>query len=166
MMGEEDTKGIYILIMSIDMNISASIGALGPVGIEKGLYAYVGSAQNNLEKRVTRHLKQNGKRKFWHIDFLLDNEAVDVSWIFCREAERSEECKVAKELGRSNIPLKSFGSSDCRCVSHLLKIVDYSFLNEFALERECIIMKGKRCGESTLVSGDHWIAWQRQICCL
>ena len=54
-------RGIYILIISVDMNIRASIGALGPVSIERGLYAYVGSAQNNLEKRVARHLTQNGK---------------------------------------------------------------------------------------------------------
>ena len=138
-------KGIYILIISISMNVHVSIGALGPMEVEKGLYAYVGSAQRNLEKRVARHLLRDGKRNFWHIDFLLNNKDVEVSSVLCKEAERSEECRVATELGRSNIPLKSFGSSDCSCVSHLFRIMDRNFLIDFLLEPDCIIMVGSGC---------------------
>ena len=63
-------KGIYILLISIAGRISVSVGALGDKSFQKGLYVYVGSAQNNLEKRVKRHLRKV-KRRFWHIDYLL-----------------------------------------------------------------------------------------------
>lgn len=52
-------KGIYILLISITRDISVSVGALGNKDFHKGLYAYVGSAQNNLEKRVERHLRRS-----------------------------------------------------------------------------------------------------------
>lgn len=47
---------------SIGVNVYVSIGALGSMKIEKGLYAYVGSVQRNLEKRVARHISRGGKK--------------------------------------------------------------------------------------------------------
>ena len=79
-------KGIYVLIILVNKNISVNVGALGSVNFERGLYAYVGSAQNNLEKRIERHLRK-AKRKFWHIDYLLENSRVKVLKVFCKKAE-------------------------------------------------------------------------------
>jgi Uri superfamily endonuclease len=42
-------KGTYILIIQINKTIRPKIGALGEPTFPAGLYAYVGSAQNNLE---------------------------------------------------------------------------------------------------------------------
>jgi len=123
-------KGIYILVISISKNIRIGIGALGSKNFEKSLYVYVGSAQKHLEKRIERHLKK-AKKKFWHIDYLLDNDAVEVLEVFCKEAEKLDECKIAKKICAKGIPIKGFGSSDCKCASHLFKVKDYEFLLEF-----------------------------------
>jgi Uri superfamily endonuclease len=126
-------KGIYVLVISVGKDISVNVGALGGVNFEKGLYAYVGSAQKCLEKRIRRHLRR-AKRKFWHIDYLLDDDNVEVLKVLYENAGKSEECKVAKKISKEGIPIKSFGSSDCKCKSHLFKIEDYEFLREFMLE--------------------------------
>jgi len=78
-------KGVYVLVISVDEHIEVDVGAVGDVFFEKGLYAYVGSAQNGLEKRVERHLGK-AKRKFWHVDYLLDNEFANVVKVFCEKA--------------------------------------------------------------------------------
>jgi Uri superfamily endonuclease len=128
-------KGIYVLIIRIERNISVDTGALGNLNFEKGLYAYVGSAQNNLEERVRRHLRKE-KVKFWHIDYLLDNPRVKVLKVFYMRAGRPKECRVAKELAKKGFPIRGFGSSDCKCESHLFKVEDYEFLREHMRETE------------------------------
>ena len=127
------TKGIYILVVSVSKDINVNVGALDSVKFEKGVYAYVGSAQNNLEKRIERHLRKT-KQKFWHIDYLLDDANVKVLKVFYENAGKSEECKVANKIGERCVPTKGFGSSDCKCKSHLFKLKDYQFLGEFMLE--------------------------------
>jgi len=127
------TKGIYILVVSVSKDINVNVGALGSVNFEKGVYAYVGSAQNNLEKRIERHLRKT-KQKFWHIDYLLDDANVEVLKVFYENAGKSEECKVANKIGERCVPTKGFGSSDCKCKSHLFKLKDYQFLSEFMFE--------------------------------
>jgi Uri superfamily endonuclease len=126
-------KGIYVLIISVSSNILVSVGALGKVGFKKGLYAYVGSAQNNLEKRVKRHLRKD-KRRFWHIDHLLINRSVAVTKVFYKEAEKSEECQISRGLSQKGLPVANFGCSDCTCVSHLFMLDDYGFLRELMTE--------------------------------
>ena len=126
-------KGVYILVVSVSKDINVNVGALGSVNFEKGLYAYVGSAQNNLEKRIERHLRKT-KQKFWHIDYLLDNANVEVLKVFHKKAGRLEECKIAKNISEIGVPVKGFGSSDCKCKSHLFKLKGYQFLREFMLE--------------------------------
>lgn len=116
-------KGIYVLVVSVDKDIKVNVGALGSRSFEKGLYAYVGSAQNGLEKRVERHLRK-AKRRFWHIDYLLDDKSVKVVKVFCREAAKSEECRVARELSKEADPVVNFGCSDCGCLSHLFMLRD------------------------------------------
>jgi Uri superfamily endonuclease len=129
-------KGIYVLVVSVCKDISINVGALGSVNFERGFYAYVGSAQNNLEKRIERHFRKT-KRKFWHIDYLLDDANVEVLKVFYRYAGKSEECKVASRIAERNVSTKDFGSSDCKCKSHLFKIGDYRFLREFMREALC-----------------------------
>jgi Uri superfamily endonuclease len=128
-------KGIYVLVISVSSNILISVGALGKVGFQKGLYAYVGSAQTNLEKRVKRHLRKD-KRKFWHIDHLLSNRSVAVTKVFYKDAEKSEECQISRGLGQRGLPIANFGCSDCSCVSHLFMLDDYGFLTELMTEMQ------------------------------
>jgi len=123
-------KGIYVLIISVGKGIKVNVGALGSMFFERGSYAYVGSAQNGLERRVQRHLRK-AKKKFWHIDYLLDNDAVRIVKVFCKAAEKSEECRIAGKLGEVGVPVVNFGCSDCGCVSHLFRVDDYGLLRDF-----------------------------------
>lgn len=97
------------------------MGALGKIEFRKGTYAYVGSAQSGIEKRVARHLRQE-RRKFWHIDYLLSQETVKIEKVLYKRAPRQEECRIAEALSELGNPLRGFGSSDCSCRSHLFKI--------------------------------------------
>jgi len=114
-------KGIYILLIKIDKNIEVEIGSLGKINFDKGIYFYIGSAQNNLEKRIQRHKVKNKKLR-WHIDYLLKNKYVKILKIYYKKAGREEECKIAKMLSKTEIPISKFGCSDCNCKSHLFKI--------------------------------------------
>ena len=122
-------KGIYVLIIQVDNDINLKIGALSRIVFTKGLYAYVGSAQTNLEQRIKRHLRKE-KRKFWHIDYLLDNNAGKIIEILFKKANKTEECKTARSISERNKPIDGFGCSDCNCKSHLFRIDDYRFLQE------------------------------------
>ena len=126
-------KGVYVLVVSVSKDIRVRVGALGDVFVEKGLYAYAGSAQNGLEKRMERHFGK-AKRKFWHIDYLLDSGALKVVKIFYKEAGKSEECRIARKLSEKGVAVKNFGCSDCDCISHLFRLKGYSFLKEFMHE--------------------------------
>ncbi|MGB9853198.1 MAG: GIY-YIG nuclease family protein [Candidatus Bathyarchaeales archaeon] len=126
-------KGIYVLAISVNKSVTIKVGALGNVTFEKGLYAYVGSAQNNLDKRLRRHF-QWAKRKFWHIDYLLANAHASVLKAFYKEAEKPEECTVARGFSEKGFAVKKFGCSDCRCVSHLFRFNTYSLLEDLCLK--------------------------------
>lgn len=128
------TKGIYLLLISVDVDLNIDIGALGSVNFKKGMYVYVGSAQNSLEKRIARHFREN-KRKFWHIDHLLSNYAVKPLKAFFKETVKQEECQIAKKISKTGIPIKGFGSRDCRCKSHLFKVENLSFLRDLDMKQ-------------------------------
>jgi Uri superfamily endonuclease len=130
MEAEYTLKGVYVLIIRVDEDADVNVGAMGRLTFKKGLYAYVGSAQNNLEQRVKRHLRKE-KRRFWHVDHLLDNEATKVVEVFYEQADKAEECAIAGVIGERGVPIEGFGSSDCSCKSHLFRIEDYGFLQEF-----------------------------------
>ena len=122
-------KGVYVLIIQVDKDADVNVGALGKLTFEKGLYAYVGSAQTNLEKRIRRHFRKE-KRKFWHVDYLLDNAAAKIAKVFFKNADKSEECETAKIINERGRAISGFGCSDCNCNSHLFRIGDYRFLQE------------------------------------
>jgi Uri superfamily endonuclease len=111
-------KGSYILVLGLPEKRKISTGSLGAIDFKAGNYAYVGSALGGLESRLNRHLRSN-KRLHWHIDYLLQ-EADICSIVICRTDERNE-CDIARALGSRFESVKNFGSSDCRCPSHLFR---------------------------------------------
>jgi len=127
---EKLLKGIYVLIIQINKTIRPKIGALGELTFPAGLYAYVGSAQNNLELRVKRH-KRREKRLFWHIDYLLNNEAAKIIDIYYRQDGKTVECHIASLLAENGEPITGFGCSDCRCSSHLFHAESFKFLIKY-----------------------------------
>lgn len=122
-------KGIYVLIINLSKNISADVGALGKLVFESGLYAYVGSAQKNLEQRVQRHTRKK-KRLFWHIDYLLSDEAATVTEVLYAQGDKTRECQIASNLAEKSEPIKGFGCSDCHCTSHLFHAESFQFLKD------------------------------------
>jgi Uri superfamily endonuclease len=121
------SKGIYVLVIRLNSDTSINVGALGQKTFKKGTYAYVGSAQKNLEQRVQRHLRRE-KRKFWHIDYLLGNDATKVIKVLLKQGSKAEECQVANEISSKSEAVNGFGCSDCHCKSHLFRVEDYRFL--------------------------------------
>jgi Uri superfamily endonuclease len=122
-------KGIYVLIVKINKTISVNIGALGLLVFPEGLYAYVGSAQNNLELRVKRHQSKD-KPLFWHIDYLLNNAAAEVIDVYFTQGDKAKECKIARLLEENAEPIAGFGCSDCHCESHLFHAENFGFLGK------------------------------------
>lgn len=123
-------KGVYILLLIVKRDFKISVGSLGVIKLQKGSYAYVGSAQNNIRKRIERHLKKD-KKKFWHIDYIIDNKFVIVKSVFYKEANKEQECKLAKRLIKIAKPIKKLGCSDCKCISHFFAIKNIKNFKHF-----------------------------------
>ncbi len=109
-------RGSYILLTRVQKGVEIRVGRLGMVEFQPGFYAYVGSAMNSLEARIRRHLRSE-KKKFWHIDYLL--EIADVVDVIVFESNEMRECEIATALAREYLSIRNFGSSDCSCNSHL-----------------------------------------------
>lgn len=131
-------KGIYSLLIHVKESIRIDVGKIGKQYLKKGLYVYVGSAtgrgSSSIEGRIERHNRKN-KKIFWHIDYLLNRNEVRIMFAIFSEADASLECmivKLAEKYLEIEFPAKGFGSSDCRCSAHLLRIKDK---NSFDIEK-------------------------------
>ncbi|MCK4402700.1 MAG: GIY-YIG nuclease family protein [Dehalococcoidia bacterium] len=129
-------KGSYILLIELATEKNILIGKLGYLFFPKAFYAYVGSAMDGLEARLARHLRKE-KKLHWHIDYLLKEAAIaDIilcfaePFAFCHSegAKRPKnlaqgklrmECFLARALAKEFQTIPGFGSSDCKCQSHL-----------------------------------------------
>jgi sugar fermentation stimulation protein A len=114
---EGHDRGCYLLILHLPEDRTLTIGGLGDIFFPKGYYLYAGSARKNLAKRLERHCRRR-KSFFWHIDYLRDKVASCVA-LPIRTGDPLEH-ELARAIGRMaawSVP--RFGSSDCRCASHL-----------------------------------------------
>lgn len=119
-------------------DVRKKIGSLGVIQFEAGKYIYVGSALNSLKPRITRYVKINkGLHEVlhWHIDYLLSAVSVKITKIYVIESTEHLECIVAKMVSRHGYPVPKFGSSDCKCKSHLFRVEDFDFLEKKGLSR-------------------------------
>jgi len=113
-------KGTYALLIALGKKTPIAVGRLGLFIFPPGYYVYVGSAQGGLYPRVKRHLKSE-KRLRWHIDYLLESaQVVEVWYALGGESQECFWCQIAREMPQSETPARGFGSSDCRCLSHLI----------------------------------------------
>jgi len=113
-------KGTYALLIALGKETPIAVGRLGLFTFPPGYYTYVGSAQGGLYPRVKRHLKGE-KRRRWHIDYLLDfAQVVEVWYAPGGESQECFWCQIAHNMPKGEILAKGFGSSDCRCPSHLI----------------------------------------------
>ena len=111
-------KGAYCLVIRLGDDTKIKAGRMKALTFPAGFYIYVGSAMKNPGKRIKRHLSKN-KRFHWHIDWLLHHS--EVIEIFRVESDTRIECEIStyiEALSHSTVS-KGFGSSDCRCNTHL-----------------------------------------------
>ncbi len=106
----------YQLFIIVTKEIELKVGKLGKFIFPIGSYVYTGSAKKNIDKRIERHLSKK-KNLHWHIDYLLNSDAVQIINI---KKSRMTECSLNKKT-KGTIIINGFGSSDCYldCKSHL-----------------------------------------------
>ncbi|MDO8691613.1 MAG: GIY-YIG nuclease family protein, partial [Dehalococcoidia bacterium] len=119
--GERPSRagGAYALLFYLAREVEIEVGRLGRFSFAAGWYLYLGSAMGGLKARLGRHL-EGPRRLHWHVDYLARQaDLVEVWW---RPANRREECSwasLALAAPDARLPVAGFGSSDCRCASHL-----------------------------------------------
>ena len=117
---------MYFIIFRLDEDKKIQVGKLGEVEFRKGYYVYVGSAKRGFSKRIRRHFSKN-KKLHWHVDYF-SIEANAIEAYRCN----ADEHTLAELAGRFMEGIKNFGSSDCKCYSHLFYSPSYpeEFINE------------------------------------
>lgn len=121
-MGNAVRKGSYALVLHISETRRLRVGRLGVFLFPPGFYLYFGSALNGLNARIARHRRQE-KKLHWHIDFL--TQVAEPISAFAVEDGQRWECewsRTALGLPGVDVPARRFGSSDCRCPTHLVHV--------------------------------------------
>jgi len=118
---DRETKGggLYHLLFHLPRRIRIRVGALGLQVFPHGYYIYTGSAKRGLAHRIARHLRKR-KKRHWQIDFL--TTVARVERILINDSGFSTECQrhqAISDLPQAKVMVAWFGSSDCRCRSHL-----------------------------------------------
>jgi Uri superfamily endonuclease len=110
---------LYAIYLDVKCEKIIEIGKLGNYSFKKGIYIYVGSAKRNIIARINRHQKVHKSQK-WHFDYLRPHGTI----IKIITYENSiGECPLAEKIRKMEggvFPIKRFGSTDCRCFSHLI----------------------------------------------
>ena len=111
---------LYQLIILLSKPKTIGVGKLGLFSFPAGYYVYTGSAKNELNARIARHIRGR-KKMHWHIDFLLRygrivkvNRYQNTNLYECNLNQRTENKHGSKIIA------PRFGSSDCNCRSHLI----------------------------------------------
>ncbi len=129
-------KGSYSLLIELKTSQKIRIGALGTKTFQKGYYAYNGSAFGpGGFKRVQRH-KQNLEKcnkKHWHIDYFLSNPETRYKGVI--KSNEDIECSLSAINDEKISKVSDFGSSDCKCKSHLLYSTNLGLLKEKLLDK-------------------------------
>lgn len=110
---------LYAIFLNVPKSQEITIGKLGRFYFPKGMYIYVGSGKKNIGARIQRHL-QIEKKLRWHFDYL--RPFGKITKIITYE-KYIGECELAEKLRKEydgDFLIHRFGSSDCRCPSHLI----------------------------------------------
>lgn len=114
--------GTYAIVFECARDDTRAIGQLGRFKIPEGFYVYVGSAlgPGGVDARVRRHCRAS-KRLRWHVDYLSRSMPVPEVW-YTYDSERREHHWTETMIDLGYVPyIEGFGSSDCRCYSHLFR---------------------------------------------
>ena len=122
-------------------DLQITVGKLGVKVFKPGYYLYIGSAFKNMNSRISRHLRIN-KKKFWHIDYLTCENDFKIIRVYIINKRERLECIRARELEKVLDPVAGFGSSDCKCSSHLFFAGNKGSIHD--IEKNLIIKSGFR----------------------
>ena len=114
-------SGTYALILSTSRKGQIAIGRIGTLLLQPGFYVYVGSAfgPGGLKARIRHHCRK-ATRPHWHIDYLASELALKEIWYTCDPVHREHQwATIFLNTRGGSVPLAGFGSSDCRCNTHL-----------------------------------------------
>jgi Uri superfamily endonuclease len=114
--------GTYALLMHGAGGSCLQIGRLGRLHLRPGFYVYVGSAfgPGGLPARLRHHLEPSCRRPHWHIDYLRPaTRLLEVWYSHDRMLQEHAWAAGIRRMRSASTPLAGFGSSDCRCPSHL-----------------------------------------------
>ena len=118
--------GAYLLVIELGAPLDLTLPRFRGRRLPSGCYLYCGSAYGpgGIAARVGRHERAD-KACRWHVDRLTAAGHVVASLAF----PWGNECELVAHLRRlgASVPIRGFGSSDCRrCPAHLLA-ADESF---------------------------------------
>ncbi len=116
-----EQHSFYAIHLKIFEKKLLQIGKLGTYEFPEGTYIYIGSAKRNIRARIARHIKKV-KPLRWHFDYLRPHGEITKFETFDNKLDECTRCKQLKEMYQAKEIVKGFGSSDCRCQSHLLYI--------------------------------------------
>jgi len=117
----EPKPGTYALVLSCASTARIQVGRLGMMQLQRGYYVYLGSAlgPGGLHARIAHHQKL-ARRPHWHIDYLRAYTRLQSVWLnYDGKRHEHEWAEAMQKVEGATIPLPGFGSSDCRCTSHL-----------------------------------------------
>ncbi len=111
--------GAYALVLRVQGQAArVRVGSLGEIEFRPGYFCYVGTAARGLAARLERHLRRTDKRRHWHVDYLVER-AETLEAIFWPTQRRAECVLSGLVRAKADGEAPGFGSSDCRCRSHL-----------------------------------------------
>lgn len=113
--------GTYALIFSATEKRQIAVGKIGALQLQPGFYIYVGSAfgPGGLKARIAHHSRKP-IRPHWHIDYLSPALTLKEIWYTFDPVHREHQwADTIATIRGASVPLAGFGSSDCRCTSHL-----------------------------------------------
>lgn len=115
-------KGSYLLLFENTAHQQIKIGKKLRMNAPPGFFVYAGSAlaPGGLAARLGHHCRPSPNPR-WHVDYLKSRVHLSEVW-YLRDGRRLE-CELAKALMRfpeARITCPGFGSSDCKCETHLV----------------------------------------------
>jgi len=148
-------RGTYVLILQVAHPARIQVGRLGCFDFRAGVYAYAGSAfgPGGLAARVGRHLKTE-KRLRWHIDYLRGISRVSAVWYTVYPVRREHDwARILLQRRGASVPIPGFGSSDCRCKSHLVYFQHTPKIATFRRKIRCCFAEDPRIDQRVVPAG-------------
>lgn len=113
-------SGVYALVLRLRRGRRIEIGSLGSVWFPAGDYLYAGSGRRVLASRLERHTRRV-KALRWHIDhFRLHARLIGIAVVPWARGREFAVARALREHSACPWIVRGFGSSDCRCPTHLV----------------------------------------------